>query len=545
MPDNQQLQEAIQHLQNENAQILAENERIRVESTQAYERAFEQGSRAAQEQGQHLLTSQMCRGIEGIKNELRMQSCSTHIRTFEGQGQTADDFLNWVADMEKNLTQLHNDDGNAMRSLVTQTVSGPAADLVTRLFRANPDLTWIELREAMDERYNDAADETLAKQRLRKLEQNRKEDVQGYYERLMKLAQRVYKDRLDDPLIQSTLVDIFMDGVLDDQLAKKLIKIKPQTLEEALAGATTEQQAKRAFDIRRKITSKNRGMRPGEEDMEIGTLRSAPSQDKTAKEIQQLRHLIQNCLLTSPQNGTENTVAEINSHEIEQLPQQLFATNTDCSVNYPNDLLPSQQPMVNVFNTLPSDSRTYIPNEMAAVKFDKAWQAQPHFMPPNQMQMPYSQSAHLSKPNNSRLYRGNQLYSNSVSSQPRSQFNNGVQRVNQIVKENRTCHYCGIPGHIRPNCWKKAAAERAQLTQPKLNQTAITCYACGGAGHMKNECPSISVNNQQKMKGAQQTLRAPYLNKIVSNNSNGTKTASILKSPRTQVNHRSQFTKNE
>ena len=62
---------------------------------------------------------------------------------------------------------------------------------------------------------------------------------------------------------------------------------------------------------------------------------------------------------------------------------------------------------------------------------------------------------------------------------------------------------------------------------------------------MKNECPSISVNNQQKMKGAQQTLRAPYLNKIVSNNSNGTKTASILKSPRTQVNHRSQFTKNE
>ena len=275
----QQLEEENAHIQNEAHQIQNEAQHM---ATEAYNRGY--ATRQGEENLKDVeLKEKMTEGMESIKLELRMQSCSSHIRSFAGE--SSEKFQLWLQDLERNLVQLGNDNSRA-RALVLQTLTGPAADFATREIRKNPEITWAALKIKLDERYNDMADLAFARIKLRRMAQARAESVQNYFERLMVHARHAYGDlEMQDNFVQLQLVEIFVDGLLDDHMVRRLIRLKPTNLEAALRHATSEQQARKAFDLRR-------GPQTEHEPMEIGVLSTAPEQETLKDEVRDMKALL-------------------------------------------------------------------------------------------------------------------------------------------------------------------------------------------------------------------------------------------------------------
>ena len=231
------------------------------------------------------LKNKVAKGMQDIMLELRMQGCSNHVRAFGGE--SSEKFQGWLQDIERNLALVGHDDARA-RALVLQTLTGPAADFATREIKQNPEISWADLKNKLDARYNDMADLAFARQKLRRMAQAKGESVQNYHERLMINAAHAYgEEQLNESFVQLQLVEIFVDGLADDHMVRRLIRLRPSTLAAALKQATSEQQATKAFDLRR-------GLRPGEEPMDVNTVTAG--QGDLRGEVQALRRLIEECL---------------------------------------------------------------------------------------------------------------------------------------------------------------------------------------------------------------------------------------------------------
>ena len=247
------MEETLQKLQRENEEAWTEQRRIKAQCQAGCETAYNHGlmTNARKEPCTSLPTtetSRICEGIAGINNELKLTSCCAQIRPFDGTNM--DRYLDWMSDIRKAIPQLLPDDGHAARSLVTRTVTGNAADFVARILQTRPNITWTELNKLLDERYTDEIDVLLSKKQLRHVTQRTGENVYEFYERIMKLSNRIYGEQLTNPIIQSDLVDIFTEGIYDHEIIRELVKSKPTTLEQALQIAATEQQANRLLHLR-------------------------------------------------------------------------------------------------------------------------------------------------------------------------------------------------------------------------------------------------------------------------------------------------------
>ncbi len=212
-----------------------------------------------------------------LQMELRSQNLSQRVRTFGGE--SGKKFTEWLRDMERCRVAVTADD-ERMRALALMTLTGPAAEFVARGIRENPDVTWVALKAEMRGRYSDLADALYARQTLRKVKQKKGESVQNFVERMTALAEEAYpEDDIDDPQIQQQLVEIMVDGIQDDGVAKRLIRSRPDTLANALTIATREQQTTRTFELYRKS---------GHEPMEVDAI--APD-SRLSRIEEQLCHL--------------------------------------------------------------------------------------------------------------------------------------------------------------------------------------------------------------------------------------------------------------
>lgn len=203
-----------------------------------------------------------------LQMEMRAQGVYSQIRTFSGEGNKQ--FSEWVRDLERARVTL-NATNERMRILALQSLSGPAAEYCSRILRDQPEVTWEVLKESLKTRYSDMSDMLYARQTLRKLKQGKGESVQNFYDRLISLAEEAFDaDDIGDDVIQQQIIEIFVDGLTSDPMARKLIRSKPNTLENALKLATEEQQATRSFALRR-------GTGRSVEPMEVDNLDSSPS----------------------------------------------------------------------------------------------------------------------------------------------------------------------------------------------------------------------------------------------------------------------------
>ncbi|MCG7883674.1 MAG: zinc finger domain-containing protein, partial [Candidatus Thiodiazotropha endolucinida] len=75
------------------------------------------------------------------------------------------------------------------------------------------------------------------------------ETVQVYAERLITLAGDAFGNQ-QGPATQRQLIDIFVDGLLEDSLKLKVLRGNPADLEAAITTATDEQNLRRRFNLR-------------------------------------------------------------------------------------------------------------------------------------------------------------------------------------------------------------------------------------------------------------------------------------------------------
>lgn len=92
----------------------------------------------------------------------------------------------------------------------------------------------------------------------------------------------------NNPLIQSALVEVLVEGVGNDAIARRLIRESPDTLAEALTIATREQQAAKSFSLRRRV----------EEPMDVNELATKQGADQ-----QRLNYLENNIEVLTNQLG--------------------------------------------------------------------------------------------------------------------------------------------------------------------------------------------------------------------------------------------------
>ena len=84
---------------------------------------------------------------------------------------------------------------------------------------------------------------------LRKVQQKPGETVQVYAERLLTLAEDAYPAQ-QGAAVQRQQIDIFVDGLQEDQLKLKVLRANPQTLDAAVTTATNEQNLRKRFSLR-------------------------------------------------------------------------------------------------------------------------------------------------------------------------------------------------------------------------------------------------------------------------------------------------------
>ena len=75
---------------------------------------------------------------------------------------------------------------------------------------------------------------------LRRVKQKQGESIQNYFERILSLAEEAYNNQGGDA-VERQLIDIFVDGLTNDQLKMKIFREQPNTLQRAVATATNEQ----------------------------------------------------------------------------------------------------------------------------------------------------------------------------------------------------------------------------------------------------------------------------------------------------------------
>lgn len=221
-----------------------------------------------------------------LQMEMRAQGLVKQIRDFSGEGTKR--FRDWLKDMER-VGNAIDADAERYKSLALQTLRGPAADFVARRLEETPNMNWQQLKQLLLGQFSDEGEAHLALLKLRRLKQAKGESVQNFGERIMSLAGEAYVGQNpNNPLIQSALVEVLVEGVSNDTIARRLIRESPDTLGEALTIATREQQAAKSFSMRRRV----------EEPMDVNELASKDGSDQ-----KRLSHLESNIEVLTNQLG--------------------------------------------------------------------------------------------------------------------------------------------------------------------------------------------------------------------------------------------------
>ena len=186
--------------------------------------------------------------IHGLTQRLNIQGVNQVISNFDGSPKL---YNQWVKNIEK-FAVLGNLSDNDKKLVAYQTSQGPVSDFVARWLNDNPAGTWAELKVQLSYRFADIVDTQHAFDLLNKIRQKPTENVQIFGERLLTMAAEAFSGQdINQPIIQSQLVNFFINGLSQDYLKMKILRENNQTLAQAVSTAMAEQNFRKKFDLRR------------------------------------------------------------------------------------------------------------------------------------------------------------------------------------------------------------------------------------------------------------------------------------------------------
>ena len=182
--------------------------------------------------------------LQSVVQEIRVGALTKHVRNYHGEGVTK--FHNWLTDMD----QLSNTvDSDRMCVLATMTIGGTAGLYVSRLTKTH--ITWTDLRQKLRERFGEADNPRLTKEKLRTMKQHKGESVPNFAERLRAAAKDLFDD-MDSTDAKDILVDTFQRGLKDDKVARHIIRKDCKDLDMAEKAALKETQTDKMFNLYRR-----------------------------------------------------------------------------------------------------------------------------------------------------------------------------------------------------------------------------------------------------------------------------------------------------
>ena len=103
-----------------------------------------------------------------------------------------------------------------MRKLVSRTVKDTASDFWSELRTQSLGITWSEIQKAFANRFRTFVDSQLAKQKLPRLRQEKRETLHSFGQRLLDTAREAYNDtQIASKVVCENLREIFLNGMLD------------------------------------------------------------------------------------------------------------------------------------------------------------------------------------------------------------------------------------------------------------------------------------------------------------------------------------------
>ena len=174
--------------------------------------------------------------LANVTQALTAQGISSIVNKFDGNPKN---FREWIKSIEK-YAVLVNADEDRKKIIAYQSSGGAVSGFIQRYMQANVAHTWAQMKAQLAVRFSDVTDNQMALSLLRQVRQKAGENIQNYAERILSLAEEAYDNQGGDA-IEKQLIDIFIDGLLNDQLKLKILRDQPDTLQGAVAIFTSEQ----------------------------------------------------------------------------------------------------------------------------------------------------------------------------------------------------------------------------------------------------------------------------------------------------------------
>ena len=174
--------------------------------------------------------------VANIGQALAAQGVSGTISKFDGNPKF---YREWIRSIEK-YSLLVGAPDNRKKMIAYQQSTGAVSGFIQRYMVANPQNTWDQMKEQLSARFSDVTDAQMALSLLRQTRQKSGETIHNYAERILSLAEDAYNNQGGDA-VERQLIDIFVDGLTNDQLKMKILRDQPDTLQAAVGVATNEQ----------------------------------------------------------------------------------------------------------------------------------------------------------------------------------------------------------------------------------------------------------------------------------------------------------------
>ena len=177
-------------------------------------------------------------GLNDIHGEITLGNARSAIPLFSGRRES---YVSWRSAVDKYAFLTNANDAATIR-LAYQTAIGIASDIIQRFTTANPAATWQELKNHLDVRLGDGDSSELAWDKLKNYKQRIGQSVQIFAEHLQGQLLKAFPppNDINDAVIQKLAVQTFMDGLIENNIARTLLRNPPATLSEATNLAARE-----------------------------------------------------------------------------------------------------------------------------------------------------------------------------------------------------------------------------------------------------------------------------------------------------------------